>query len=77
MEAKQCTYNPLENYVAILVSKKRCIISEKGILIKKGVSKKDAIIKIRGCVIPKEINIKTRTSLFVPKNCVEHIEYYN
>jgi hypothetical protein len=40
---KGCTYNPLKNKVAILVSKKRCIISSNSILIKKGVSKKNAI----------------------------------
>jgi len=73
---KECTYNELENKVAILVSKKRCVITSNSILIKKGVSKKDVIIKIRGLVIPNEINTKIYQCLFVDVKSVEHISYY-
>ena len=72
-----CTYNPLENKVGILVSKKRCIINSNSILIKKGVSKKNAIIKIKGIVIPKEINTKIYQCLFVDAKDVEHIPFFN
>lgn len=74
---KGCNYNPLENHVAILISKKRCKITEKGILIKKGVSKKNAIIKIRGNAIPSEINARIYDTFFIDKNSVEHIPYYD
>lgn len=70
------TYNHLENKVAILVSKKRCIINSNSILIKKGVSKKNAIIKIKGFVIPKEINAKIYQCLFVDAKDVENIPFY-
>jgi hypothetical protein len=73
----QCTYNPMADMVAILVSKKRCFITEKGILLKKGVSKKNAIIKIKGVVIPKEINTKNYKCLFVSGKSVEHLPFYN
>ena len=68
--------NDLSDTVAILVSKKRCIFTDKGILLKKGVSKKNAIIKLRGQVIPKEINSKLYNSYFVDKSVVKHIPYY-
>lgn len=69
--------NTLENKVAILVSKKRCIINSNSISIKKGVSKKNAIIKIKGLVIPNEINTKIYRCLFVDAKSVEHIPFYN
>lgn len=72
-----CTYNPLENKVAILVSKKKCVINYNSILIKKGVSKKNAIIKIKGIVIPNEINTKIYQCLFVDAKDVEHIPFYD
>lgn len=68
--------NQLENKVAILVSKKRCVINSNSILIKKGVSKKNAIIKIKGLVIPKEINTNIYRCLFVDAKNVEHIPFY-
>lgn len=71
-----CTYNPFENKVCILVSKKRCIIDSNSILIKKGVSKKNAIIKIKGLAIPKEINTKIYQCLFVDAKDVENIPFY-
>lgn len=74
---KGCTYNPLENKVAILVSIKRCIINPNSILIKKGVSKKNAIIKIKGCIVPKQINPKIYQCLFVDAKSVEHIPFFN
>lgn len=73
----ECNYNPLENKVAILVSNKKCIITDKGIFIKKGVSKKNAIIKIKGNVIPNEINTKIYQCLFVDKKDAENIPFYN
>jgi len=73
----RCNYNPMEGMVAILVSKKRCLITPNGIFIKKGVSKKDAIIKLRGIVVPKEINTKTRECLFVSGKSAENIPFYN
>lgn len=73
----ECTYNPLENKVCILVSKKRCVINSKSILIKKGVSKKNVIIKIKGTIIPKEINTKIYQCLFVDAKDVEHIQFFN
>lgn len=73
---KECNYNPLENKVCILVSKKRCVIEPKRILIKKGVSKKNAIIKIKGSVLPKGINIKNYTLLFVDWDSVLHLPFY-
>lgn len=73
---KFCNYNPFENYVAILVSKKRCVIKSSYILIKKGVCKKNAIIKIKGVVLPKEINTKIYQCLFVNAKDVEHIPFY-
>lgn len=74
---KECNYNPLENKVAILVSHKRCVITDKGIYIKKGVSKKNAIIKIKGNIIPNEINTKLYQCLFVSYKDAEHIPFYN
>lgn len=71
-----CTYNPLDNKVCILVSKKRCIINSNSIFIKKGVSKKNAIIKIKGLVIPKEINTKIYQCLFIDAKDVENIPFY-
>jgi len=73
----ECNYNPMKDYVAILVSKKRCIIKDNKIFIKKGVSKKNAIIKLRGWLIPKEINSKIYHSLFVKEKDVESIPFYN
>ena len=69
--------NDLSDTVAILISKKRCVLTSKGILIKKGVSKKNAIIKLRGNIIPKEINQKLYNSYFIDKSAVKHISFYN
>ena len=69
--------NDLSDTVAILVSKKRCVLTSKGILIKKGVSKKNAIIKLRGNIIPKEINSRLYNSNFIDKSTVKHIPFYN
>jgi len=77
MKSEMCTYNPFEGYVAILVSKKRCRITDKGILLKKGAQKKNAIIKLRGMVVPKEINTKIYQSLFVSAKDAENIPFYN
>jgi len=65
--------------VCILISKKRCIISEDGksILLKKGVSKKNAILKIRGVILPNTISTRTYQPLFVSEKSVEHLPFYN
>jgi hypothetical protein len=72
---KDCYF--LEKKIGILVSKKRCVINSKSILIKKVVSKKNAIIKLKGLIVPKEINTKLYTILFVNEKSVEHIPFYN
>lgn len=72
----ECNYNPLINKVAILVSKKRCVIVNNSISIKKGVSKKNAIIKIQGLVVPNEINTNIYQCLFIDEKRVEHIPFY-
>ena len=75
-DIKKCTYDILQDKVCILVSKKRCVITGKSILIKKRVSKKNAIIKIKGNVIPNKINSKLYQGLFIDSKAVEHIPYY-
>jgi hypothetical protein len=67
----------MDGMVAILVSKKKCLITKDGILLKKGVSKKNAIIKIKGVAIPKEINTNIYQCLFVNGKTVEHLPFYN
>lgn len=69
--------NELEGYVCILLSKKRCIISDKGIMIKKGVSKKNAVIKIRGSRVPNGIGIRNYHTYAVKKQTVENIPYFD
>jgi len=72
-----CTHNELENKVAILVSKKRCVFINNGIALRKGAKKQGAIIKIKGAVIPNEINTKIYQVLFVDSKSVEHIPFYS
>jgi len=67
----------MENMVALLVSKKRCIISKEGVFLKKGAIKKNAIIKLRGLVVPNEINTNLYHSIFVNKKDAEKIPFYN
>ena len=76
MEQPKCNYNPLEDKVVILISKKRCLIVDNGVLIKKGVSKKNAIIKIKGCIIPNEINTNLYSSYFFSSKDCEKIPFY-
>ena len=74
---KKCNDNLFQNKVCVLVSKKRCVITENSILIKKGVSKKNAIIKIGGIIVPKNINTNLYNFLYVNEKDVEHITFFN
>ncbi|MEO0166767.1 MAG: hypothetical protein ABIL39_11595 [candidate division WOR-3 bacterium] len=66
-----------DKLVCLLVSKKRCTITEEGIFIKEGKSTKNAVIKIRGMVVPKGINIEDYRPLYVKKETVEHLPFFN
>ena len=66
-----------EKTVCLLVSKKRCTITEEGIFIKKGKTTKNAVIKIKGIVVPEGINIENYRPLFVKEEAVEHLPFFN